>query len=65
MLISADEAGGGASTIYRGPEVRKVAPSPTILCMFLSFLVVSLSTVQINFFRTSPSHSATDSQSPI
>ena len=36
----ADEK-GAASTNYRGPAVRKGAPDPTVLLMFLSFLVVS------------------------
>jgi hypothetical protein len=44
-IRSADETGGGggeASTNYRGPVVRKGAQVPTVLRMFLSFLVVSL-----------------------
>jgi hypothetical protein len=45
---------GKAGTNYRGP---------TLLCMFMSFSVLSLSIVQINPFRPSPSHSTTDSQS--
>jgi len=46
--------GGGDSANYRGP---------TALHVFLYFSVVYLSTVQINPFIPSPSHSATESQS--
>jgi hypothetical protein len=36
------KTGGGGSTIYRGPALRKGALGPTMLHVFLSFLVVSL-----------------------
>jgi hypothetical protein len=62
MLASSAEEMEGSWYKLPGPGAQE--ESPTLLRVFWSFSVVSLLVdLQINFFRPSPSHSVTESQS--